>query len=569
MIGIARLGLMAIALAIASAACAGGVPGGEVGVANMESETRLSAVPSPSADPSAPTAAPVPAPGPEDLPVQVGVQVFEVDVETDAIARIADAGATLARTRALWKLIEPEPGRYDWTVTDRLFGDVTAAGLDNLAAVYANPPWAAETECGPVAEAHMDAYAALWTALVERYDGDGVDDAPNGARVRAWQVSNEVDFAPSAAEGEGDYGGCFGDDPAAYARHYRRAREAARAADPEARVGFGPVAWDRFAEGPVPPEWQGPAGPYAYDFTREALSALVSQPGEGAPDFIGLHHYPDQAHAWDALDGEGRQELPARAAAFRARQLAPVDPGLASLPIVLSETGQGAWPSDEWTERSEALQAVYAARAVVRAAAAGVEGVVWYTARDDLLGDCAPPHWDWMAFGLMRSPARDAALAERCPELAAEAAAAGAAETGGATTLAEDDGDGAPPRPALGSLAATIDALRGSRYLRPALTDRPGVEAYLFRRHDRRDLLALWTSTGQRLGARAATPVTVSLRLDETLLSPWTGQVEVLGHDGARRVLGAAGQQSVELELGQAPFFLRPLAADTPPEDLP
>lgn len=576
-------------LFLSLAACTGGEAPGETASPTLQPSAEISAAraddgyseeirvfPPRPEDATAAASMPVPTlpPAPSwahfgQRPLAVGVQVFEADVETDAIERIAATGAGLARTRALWKLIEATPGRYDWSVTDWLFGDTTAAGLQNLAAVYANPPWAAETECGPVSEEHLEAYAALWTALVERYDGDGVDDAPNGARVRAWQVSNEADFAPSAADGEGDYGGCFGDDPAAYARHYQIAREAARAADPRAMVGFGPVAWDRFAERDEPPLWRGPSGPYVYHFTRDAMRALLAE-GHTPPTFVALHHYPDQAHFWDAHDLQGRRELVARVAAFRKLELWPVHHSLEhAMTVLVSETGQGAWPSDEWTERSEELQALYAARTIVRAAAAEIPALVWYTARDDLLGDCEPPHWDWTAFGLMRSTARDQALAERCPELAAEERAAPSLD-GISSTPANPNTTLA--RPALTTLAATLSTLQGFRYLRPALPDRPELEAYLFRSPDDRDLLALWTSTGQRLGARSSPPITTTLQLDATSLSPWTGQIELIDHEGASRILGTPGGKSISLELGQAPVFLRPYrSAKVPalPQDRP
>ena len=146
---------------------------------------------------ASPTSAPTPVPVAQSLPVPtydpaprtdsgIGVQVFEAEVETDALEQLRGAGVSWSRTRALWKLIEPAettPPTYDLTVTDWLFGDTTAAGFRNVASVYANPPWAAATECGPVFDGKIDRYAALWTALVERYDGDGVDDAPNGAMV--------------------------------------------------------------------------------------------------------------------------------------------------------------------------------------------------------------------------------------------------------------------------------------------------------------------------------------------------------------------------------------------------
>jgi hypothetical protein len=209
------------------------------------------------------------------------VQVFEADIDTPALDHLRSAGVAWARTRALWKLIEPErrsPPRYDWSATDRLFSHTTAAGFRNVAGVYANPPWAAETECGPVYPEALEGYAAFWSALVERYDGDGTDDAPGSTVVRYWQVSNEVDFDPTVVSYESDYGGCFGDDPARYVEQLIAAYRAAKSADESAQIGFGPVAYDRFTAESVPAGWRAAPGPLVYDFTLRAPGSSVSHP---------------------------------------------------------------------------------------------------------------------------------------------------------------------------------------------------------------------------------------------------------------------------------------------------
>jgi len=501
-----------------------------------------------------------------------GVQIFEDDTTTDAIDRVRGAGATWARTRALWKLVEPQPGQYDWTVTDALFGDATAAGLRNLAAVYANPPWAADTECGPPSAAGRARWAALWTALVERYDGDGMGDAPSGGVVRWWQVGNEVDFDPAAAGAEGDYGSCLGGQPEVYAALLLEARAAAKAADPEVMIGFGPVAWDRFTAESAPDGWTAPPGPYAYDFTERALEALARlaidqgrqesaaaalEPPPAAPlvDFVALHHYNDNAHAWD---GPAGRELVARVARFRDAQLAlPGTYDVRGLPLVISEIGLAAGPSDDYTERSEAHQAAYAGQAMVRARAAGAAFTIWYTARDNLFGDCLPPHWDWLAFGLMRSDDRQDALAARCP------GAADWDDAGWLAAYALDDGP-ATPRPALAALATAAELLRDRAFdgsiQSPAVEALPAaasIEAYRFRSADGRLLVAAWATTGARIGARTIPPPNATWTVDATVLDDWTGQVTVTDHLGGRAVTGSPGQPSVTIALGEAPVYLQ------------
>jgi hypothetical protein len=513
--------------------------------------------PSPTTAPTAlPTVVPLALATPVAAPAElaVGVQLFEGDVDTAAVDQVRAAGATWARVRALWKAIEPvrrSTPRYEWAMTDRLLGSTTAAGFRNVAAVYANPAWVSERECAAVPAAALERYGQLWAALVERYDGDGLDDAPNGAVVRHWQVSNEVDLDPTAPGGEEDYGGCAGNDPAAYAEMLVTAYRAAKAADPGAQVGFGPVAYDRFTAASAPAGWTAEPGPFVYDFTQRTLEHLYTtyagDPALPFFDFVGLHNYNDNAHFWDGAEPPMQHELVGKVAGFRAEQLAV--PGLFDLremPILLSETGLASSPSDEWTARSEALQAAYVGQAMVRALAVKPIAAIWYTARDNIVGDCLPPHHDWLTFGLMRSDYYKDQLDARCPihPWLADYPLASQAD----------------PKPALTALATVTGALAGStfeRQLTPAETGSPAIEAYRFRAGDGATVLAAWTSTGERLGKLGTAPITATLRLDQTLIAPWTGRLAVTDHLGERRDVAGDGDDGVAVDVGQWPVYVR------------
>ncbi len=524
-------------------ACGGAAPDRAPELATLPAPAPATPTPAPTLDPLLSTEPPI------------GVQLFEADVDTPALEHLRGAGVAWARVRALWKLVEPErrtPPRHDWTVTDRMFAATTAAGFRNVAVVYANPPWLTERECLPVPPGDLGRYAALWGALVERYDGDGDGDAPGGGVVRHWQVSNEVDFDPTATSDEGDYGGCFGHDPAAYAEQLVVAYRAAKAADPGAQVGFGPVAYDRFTPGSAPEGWSAPPGPFVHDFTQRALEHLYAahagDPGLPFFDFVGLHNYNDNAHFWDGGPRPLRSELVGKVAAFRAEQLAlPGVFDVRGVPVMVSETGLASSPSDEWTARGEDLQAVYVGQTMVRAMAAGVVAAVWYTARDNIFGDCAPPHYDWLTFGLMRSSDYRAALDARCPIHP--------------WIDAYPLDSPATPRPALAALGIVTGALRGltfDRQLDPAATGDAAVEAYAFRGAGGRAAVAAWTTTGERLGRRGVDPLAATLVVNGATVAPWTGRVVVTDHLGAARTLGAAGDAAVPVALGQAPVFVAP-----------
>ncbi len=510
--------------------------------------------------PATATAEPLPTLDPlgrTELPL--GVQVFETDVDTPALEHLRGAGVAWARVRALWKVIEPEPrspARYNWEMTDRLLGDTTAAGFRDVAVVYANPSWVTDRECLPVPAAQAERYAAFWRALVERYDGDGQDDAPNGAVVTYWQVSNEVDYDPTAASDEGDYGGCFGHDPAAYAEQLVLAYRAAKAADPRAQVGFGPVAYDRFTAGSAPPGWPAPPGPFVYDFTARAVEHLyaahVGDPALPFFDFIGLHNYNDNAHYWDGAERPLEHELVGKIARFRAEQLAV--PGvfdLRKVPILVSETGLASSPSDAWTERGEDLQAIYVGQTMIRALAADAIAAIWYTARDNIFGDCAPPHYDWLTFGLMRSGDYQREIQGRCPlhpwiDLARDYPLEGPAT----------------PRPALDALGVLTELFQGLSFERQLTSEETGsdaIEAYQFRGKGA-TLIAAWTTSGERLGKRGVAPITATLRVDAGLMRPWTGAVTVRSHLGDSVDIEAPPTElgSIDVPVGPAPRYIFP-----------
>lgn len=76
-------------------------------------------------------------------------------------------------------------------------------------------------------------YAAWVTAVVERYDGDGLEDAPGlKIPVKYWEVMNEPDL-PAGPDGRLVF---WRDTPSKYAELLIKTSAAIKAADPEAKV---------------------------------------------------------------------------------------------------------------------------------------------------------------------------------------------------------------------------------------------------------------------------------------------------------------------------------------------
>ena len=166
----------------------------------------------------------------------------------------------------VWNVIEPTKGTYDWTIPDITVQSANEADMTLSAVIQPFATWdqvttseeAYRASCaaidfgyydyraGPVTD--MNAYHAFVTAVVERYDGDGINDMPGlSTRVEAWEIGNEI---------EGPCGG-FYNKPDAYIDVLRTSYDAINTADDTALVlnggaleiagfGAGPEASKQF-----------------------------------------------------------------------------------------------------------------------------------------------------------------------------------------------------------------------------------------------------------------------------------------------------------------------------------
>lgn len=108
-----------------------------------------------------------------------------------------DLGLEIARFDVYWGKLEPEKGRYDWRIADKLV--LAAQGKEILFTVYSTSEWGSKyNECRAKAEGelgvnlanrppssipgNMRDYTAFLDAIVNRYKD----------RVKYWQIENEV-----------------------------------------------------------------------------------------------------------------------------------------------------------------------------------------------------------------------------------------------------------------------------------------------------------------------------------------------------------------------------------------
>jgi hypothetical protein len=172
--------------------------------------------------------------------------------------------STFFRAAAHWGSIEPVEGAFDWSALDHEVIPKTRAGIHVIIAIHSNSAWG--SACGGAVFStpiNRPAFKEFVRRLVERYDGDGVDDAP-GLRtpVRYFQVENQWVTAvfyrdrtncpmpgeplpPStedvAATGDLEASGHPMVAAADYVAEYKAARGAALLANPDALLGPGNV----------------------------------------------------------------------------------------------------------------------------------------------------------------------------------------------------------------------------------------------------------------------------------------------------------------------------------------
>jgi hypothetical protein len=149
-------------------------------------------------------------------------------------------GVELARTDALWGPTEPAPPaggrhRYDWTFNDGVAGALAAHDLRWLAIIDYSAGWAASVEGNDHSPPRSSAdYAAYAGAFAARYGRGGSFWAEHpelpALPVTTFEIWNEPDSAAFWAPAP---------DATRYMDLYVRARNAIKAADPEARVLVG------------------------------------------------------------------------------------------------------------------------------------------------------------------------------------------------------------------------------------------------------------------------------------------------------------------------------------------
>jgi len=167
-----------------------------------------------------------------------------VRMRADYLRLLAGSGVTAFRDvqNIPWGLVEVSPGRYQFEVIDGILSTVAAVDGSFVGTVMPYAAWDLAAYAPTTSDMckrlltedffylqhdgrmdryrDEDAYLRFLERVVERYDGDGIDDAPDlKAPIKAWQIHNEP---------EGDQCGLFRNDVAAFVRLMQLSADAVR-----------------------------------------------------------------------------------------------------------------------------------------------------------------------------------------------------------------------------------------------------------------------------------------------------------------------------------------------------
>ncbi len=286
-----------------------------------------------------------------------------------------DAGARWDRFPFRWVDIEPAPGEFDVQYQESQVTRNLSYGLNVIGILGATPAWAAACPTTTVAALPAGRVSPLWSEWWHACPPQNLDLAWDDSNnhwsnhvqavvdhfkdeVDVWEIWNEPDAA-----------WYWKGTPAQYARLLQVAYRAVKAADPEATVLFGGLAY-----------WENPA------FYMEVLDVLAAD-----PEAAGHTHYFDVMSLHLYANVEQAHDIAAQVGAEVAARVGPH-------PLWLTETGIKVWtvgedecPPDATdcppyysAEADEA--AAYVIEAYADARAAGVERVLFFRLRDDDVG---------------------------------------------------------------------------------------------------------------------------------------------------------------------------------------
>lgn len=290
-----------------------------------------------------------------------GVQTYgNTSSSSNYFSALINSGTSWARVPIAWSSVEStnvSPDAFNWSSADRALAAAWAdtGGLEMIATIDSAPGWAAAYPNGPINPGYLDDFAEFVGALVERYDGDGLNDAPGSPAVTHWEFYNEPDNNASQLPVH------WGDDGDKYAEMLKTIYPVVKAASPQAKVVFGGIAFDGFEKD---------GGSFVLNFLTDVLDAGGGQ----YFDVMNFHYYPAFRLAWTTSQGTG---LPEKTKFIRD----VLGSYGISKPVMITEAG---WHSNNAPDHpsNDEIQARYVVELFVQSMANDVQVMIWWTLYD-------------------------------------------------------------------------------------------------------------------------------------------------------------------------------------------
>lgn len=328
-----------------------------------------------------------------------GVQMYGATGKNSKYFDALDqSGAKWVRNRFFWKNVEPDDvtpdnnKSYKWSSVDSVVAAVLDTDINLILTIEESPKWAATFPDGPIDKVPMSKFAEFVHDLVERYDGDGNEDAPGTPIVEYFEFNNEPDRHCAGRPGWGAHGREYG-------QMLKAVYPAVKAANPNAKVVFGGIAYDWFnsKECNVPAqasnpnytgflsEWPIRGGGFVYEFLDDVLTECGD---EACFDVMNIHVYSAFAQNWRRFPGVNGMSIGLYEKVEYVREKLR-QYGHSSKPIVITEAGTpSAGPPGDVSAKDEHMQAQHVVAYYTQGIASGVQSLAWW-----VLYDLSPSDW--------------------------------------------------------------------------------------------------------------------------------------------------------------------------------
>jgi len=263
---------------------------------------------------------------------------------------MAEMGVKWVRTYIYWSDVEPtreDPPKYHWKKYDELFKRLLEARFTPIVIIAGNPTWISTYPGGPFDKGDAKDYLRFVEALVERYNGDGKNDAPGSPKILYWEIYNEPDLT-SLEYAQYPIWGFWGNEPVKYADLLKAIYPVIKKACPDAQVVFGGIAFDHWSA-----------------FNSKFLEEVLKAGGGKYFDIMNFHYYYPFHSVWERYGPDiiGKTNyIKSRLASYGMRK-----------EIFCTETGH--WSGEQ---SSLEFQASYLTKLFIRGMAADLKSMIWF-----------------------------------------------------------------------------------------------------------------------------------------------------------------------------------------------